>query len=223
MKAFKQLLIYIVCACSVVGTVVFLIKSFPGQQEKITSKLFEIESLGTEVKDLTAAISILNSIDQKQLTIDVDHVNAALPSAKKTSGFVRGIAGVASASGGIVNQITFTPGRIATDSGLLDVLVPNSKAHAVPAALTMNASLNTVSNFVKNIQAASQLIGIKSITFDPTVGGQPLAVITMDVYYEPENESPVNWVDVRAMTDQEREVLKKLSNRDLFILPEEQR
>lgn len=220
----QGLAFYIVCAAVVVGGVWFLLTAPYQQWGEIASLQINKQQLSEEVVRLDKAITILAAVDQKQLAQDLASVNAALPGQKKTSGLVAGLSAVASASGVAVRELTFSPGRIATESSeVSDQPLAGSKVRVVTASLSVGSDLPRLGSFLSKLQSASQLLGISSVGFTGATAREPLSTVSLSVYYQPPNSGVIDWGNVRPVSDKERQILASLSSQDVFILPEEQR
>lgn len=220
----QGLAFYIGGAAVVLGGVWFLLTAPYQQWGEITSLQINKEQLSDEVTRLDKAITILTAIDQKQLAQDLASVNAALPGQKKTSGLVAGLSAVASASGVVVRELTFSPGRIATESSeVSNEQLAGSKVRVVTASLSVGSDLPRLGSFLSKLQSASQLLGVSSVGFTAGSAREPLSTISLSVYYQPPSAGVIDWGEVRPVSDKERQILASLSSKDVFILPEEQR
>lgn len=220
----QSLAFYIVGGAIVLGGVWFLLTAPYQQWGEIVSLQINKDELSGEVTRLDKAIAILAAVDQKQLASDLASVNAALPGQKKTSGLVAGLSAVASASGVALRELSFSPGKIATESSeVVDQPLAGSKVRVVTAALTLGADLPRLGSFLSKLQLASQLLGVSAVGFTGSSAREPLSTVSLSVYYQPPNSSVIDWGSVRPVSDKERQILASLSSKDVFILPEEQR
>ncbi len=202
----------------------FLVTSVPRQVEEILTLQKSQEEISKDVEMLDRAVRILVGVDQGKLARELQSVNAVLPSQKKTSGLVVGISKIASDSGVILKELEFSPGRISTDSAqTLDEALPGSLVRRVGAGVTINTDLSGLTAFLSKVQAASQLIGVDTVTFTGSTGLQQTGQIALQVYFEPVSSGLIVWSQVRPVSASEEKVLQTLSATDVFILPGEGR
>lgn len=224
-KITKGVVFFVLAGALMLGEFWFLVTSVPRQISEIGSLQKSQVEISGEISQLDFAVRILTAVDQTKLAKQVASVNAVLPSQKKTSGLVAGIARIASDSGVILDAIDFSPGKISTGSAVSadDEAIPGSLVRRVRAELTISGNLDRLTVFLAKIQAASQLIGIESLNFTGALGHQQAAQIVLQVYYEPVSDAVINWSQVRPVSASEEMVLRTLTSQDVFILPGEGR
>ncbi len=220
----KRTVLYFLGGILILGELWFLATLVPRQVEEIRTLQKSQEEISKEVALLDKAVKILLAVDQRKLAKELVSVNAVLPSQKKTSGLVAGIAKIASESSVVLKELEFSPGKFSTDSAqTAEEKIPGSQVRRVGAGLTIAGGLNELTVFLTKIQAASQLIGVDSLNFSSSTSRQQIAQIALQVYYEPVSSQAIDWSLVRPVSADEETVLRSLTASDVFILPGEGR
>lgn len=202
---------------------IYLVREVPHQWDQIASLRQNEQSFKKEVATLAQAAEVLNNLDKSELAKQLDTVNAALPSQKKTSGFVSGISTIASASGVVLKEVGFSPGRISTGSAEpAEEVIKGSLVRSVNAAVQISSDQGKLVDFLTNLQNAIQLVGITNVIYE-TTAKDSTAHVSLKVFFEPVSASPIAWEQVRPNSPEEDETIESLSDKDVFSLPEEQR
>lgn len=225
-KAIPKAGFYLVIMAVVLFELGVLFKFVPQQWQEIAQLLQSKKVAGDQVTALNKALTVLKSVDQKELARQLAVVNAALPSQKKTSGLVAGLTNMTQASGVNFIQIDFSPGLISTTSAVesaIEVVIPGTRVHRLDATLGISTDLTQLVTFLKQIQKASQLLGTSQVSFVGGTARRQTAQLTLQVYYQPEEGGETDWGSLRAVSADEQKVIQALSARDVFTLPEEQR
>lgn len=206
----------------VLTEMLFLFASMPKQWQQLADLKHNKDEFSRENAKLARATEVLRSIDQVKLEVQVAAVNAALPTLKKTSGLVRGVTDISQSSGVELRDVSFSPGRIATDSAVVTTeKVKGTVARAIPGGLTVSGDIGAIINFITNLQAANQLIGVESVSYSLSASGRT-ARVSVKMFYQPASNEAINWDNVRSINKHEEEILSTLTGSDQFILPEEQ-
>lgn len=206
---------------ALVWSLIFLV---PRQQQEVGSLLEKRRDVADEITGLSKALAVLKSVDQKKLATQLATVNAALPSQKKTSGLLSGVAEVARGSGVTLKSVDFAPGKISTGSAerTTEEKLPGTKVSVLLASAVVTGDLSSLRSFLTLLSSSSQLVGVKSVAYTGFAAREQTASLSLLVYFQQPETTGLDWSQVSAVSSEQEKVVAKLSTRDVFILPPEQ-
>lgn len=221
---FKKVRFFLLVGGLILAESLFVLISVGRQWQSVSKLQSRKEEIRKEIAKLSSALDVINSLDRSKISSQLAMVKAALPSQKKTSGLVRGVAAIASASGVAIRSLEFSPGKIATDSATtMDEVVAGSQARSFKVDVVIETDLEKLLVFLTKLQLANQLMGVKSVNYTVSAIRQPEASLALDVYFQPLPQPAVVWDQVRSVTAAEEKILGAFNSPDVFIIPEEQR
>lgn len=183
-----------------------------------------ITLLSSDVKLLAQAQQELAAVDATQLSSYLKLAEVALPDEKKVAGLITGLTDVASSSGVAVKTVSFSPGRISVSTASAGVVGGGTgeveigdKVRAIPVTMTVASSLTQFLDYLKKLQAASQLLGVTGITY--SLSGQSGGDLNLIVYYLPGRLGKPGWQYIPVISAEDLKVLSDLSPLDIFNLP----
>lgn len=224
MKRIRELGFYFLAAAVVLVEVVAVLGLIPSQWRELTALRANKMEKSQKVRELETGLSVLTTVDQRELVKQLAVVNAALPSNKKTSGLVSGIIRIASASGVALSSLEFSPGNVSTVSAeaVEDEAVLGTKVRQMAATVTIGSDVLGLTTFLSKIASASQLIDTKEVSYSNNASRVRSAQITLQVYFQPESTELVKWGEIRPVSASESAILRALSSKDVFTVPQEQ-
>ncbi len=131
----------------------------------------------------------------------------------------------------MVTGLEFSPGVVAASSsgsenklsGQDIVVDPGLNIRVVPASLTVMATPDSLITFLEKLSLASQLIGVKAVSYTADQISQIKATILIAIYYQPRDISKFSFKDLKPISDEEANLVQNLPEEDLFVLPDQNR
>ncbi len=174
----------------------------------------EIRTLTDETDILEQKMSILNTLDEETLRIQLKEVLSAVPAERSFPTVFETVEGVAAQTGVSVMSMNLTGGATLATPSAAKVSVADKKlgTRTIPFSVTINGSLPAVQEFIALIPKVRRLFRIRvfSISFPKDL--RPLTVsIDMDAFYEP---LPATLGTAKAtlpiLTDEDQAVVTRL-------------
>lgn len=215
---------YVGAAIIVLVEGLLLVSVLPNLYKELREKMTLADSRSAEVASYGSALKMLSQLESSQVDGYLGKVLLALPDEKKTSGIISGMTALASTSGVVVTDLEFSPGAVASDSGQLEgvsvekVVDKDLNIRAVPASLTISASIDSLIVFLEKLANASQLIGVSAVSYTSSTPGQLKATISVLMYYQPRDISKFSWRGLKEISDEDANYIQNLPDEDLFIL-----
>lgn len=213
---------FVLLAVVILAEVLSLAFYFPGKIFELLDLRDKVVLLSADVKQLSSANEQLAAVDNAQLDSALAIAETALPDEKKVAGLISGLGKVASSSAVVVKTISFSPGQISTGAGQVSVGADDKTigdgVRAIPVSMSVSSSLVNSLDYLRKLQAASQLLGVTGLNYSllgPTSGGE----MGLVVYYLPRRFGRPTWQYIPAIEATDLEVLSKLSPADIFNLP----
>lgn len=225
LQPLKQYVFYLVLGAIVLGEVFFALGILPGWVNGIGDDRSNLETVTSEVTELTKTLNYLTQIDKPTLASLLVKANAALPDEKKTSGLVSGLSKLASSSGALIKTLEFSPGLISTSSAIPTIppaaseqVIKDGGIKTLPAIMTVQADFNSLIFFLQKLDKASQLLGVSGLKYTANASEGNQTNIGLYIYYQPPEVSTVLWKQSTPLTLQEQKSLDDLSSQDIFTL-----
>lgn len=204
---------------------ILLVTFLPTLYASLRGKMATADARGKEVSSFAEALSMLGSLESSQVDGYLAKVLLALPDEKKTSGVISGMTALASSSGVVVTDLEFSPGVVATNSAGTKDDSPQEKVidealnvRAIPASLTIVATVDSLIDFLKKLATASQLIGVSAVSYSADRPGQIKATIAILIYYQPRDINKFSWRNLKAIPKEDVGFIQTLPDEDLFVL-----
>jgi hypothetical protein len=216
---------YLGAAAVIALQLILLVSVLPRYFSSLKEKMVTVEARQIEVSSYGKALKMLSSLDASQVDGYLNKVLLALPDEKKTSGIISGMTALASSSGVVVTGLEFSPGFVATNSGQTaetpgpeEIVEAGLNLRAIPASLTVTASVDSLINFLKKLSDASQLIGVMGVNYGSSGPDQVKATILIKIYYQPRDINKFAWKDLKPIQDEDISFVQALPDEDLFVL-----
>lgn len=165
----------------------------------------------------------LSQLGTSELMVSAQQVNASLPSQKPLTPLLLGLNAVANTAGVNIDEISLSPGEVATDSAFIPRTGPNrnQKYDAIDLELTVSGTLDEINTFLRDIERFAPFSSVSSLSLSKRVrdteGMFDAELIVTTYYFAQSVTVSVDSLASVTLTTSQQEALQKIRG---FLFPE---
>lgn len=167
----------------------------------------------------------LSQLGSSELMITADKINQSLPSQKPLTPLLLGLNSVALTAGVAIDEVSLTPGEVATDSAKVAQTGPNrnQKYDSMDLELTVSGTLDEINTFLQDIERFAPFSSVSSLSLSKRVrdtqGTFDAELIVTTYYFTQPVKVTTDSLASVTLTTSQQDALRRIQG---FLFPQYQ-
>lgn len=217
-RLFKLYQSFIASGLLIILSIILVVAGVIPAAKKTWETISVISQLRREIAGLRGKSAILGSLDEEQLTGQLQALVAAVPVDKSVQTLFSTVDGLANEAGVVLTDMSVANvGGVASGSAGAAVDSQKTGANTLGFTVLMQGELEQIVKLFLNSNYVRRLLRMKNFTFNLSSAAKPEARVVMETFFAPLPKKTVDG-DLQPLTDQELVTYTDVSSLPTFAM-----